>query len=626
MSLRGIIRPLVIAVAATAAVSVPVNAQATGQATGPLPAPPAAGAVAVTFFTPAGGAVPKGATSTSVHVLLGAPASVHHIAVYYRPDAADDSSWELTSTTLTPDSHADPAATSRLFDGTVSLPATAGAYDLEAVAYDTNGVVVGETFADAAVLVTDAGTRFRFSLTYANVNGKASNTVEDNRVGIYRRADGHSWATVGLTTNTGAATTLADPMWSTTTAPALRVKAPATTVRNGTPYVPVDLAPTPASAGFSVIRATSTNTDGNVVSDATVIAIYAQTPASIRVQKTTVSGTTRSFVATVRDSYNLPITGAAVRLAGQATGGGHARVLQTVVTDIDGTASFTGADPITGAARTTGYADGGYLLWADTNLGGSANGSEPTSQVAPLGRATYAAPGKAFFHTDTRIKTAGGTLGDSLAGTRAAAAKGYKWIDNNGQISFANRASKRAGAAKATSPSRLVWVNAHGAPYNPKWLKKGRFETQNWANIRKRKGLRNVLTTFKQNASYGISTEWEVKNIRPFNSPAVLDAAFANLRSAAQTAYGSAWQSRVQVKVLSNLTGGRAYALSILKAAKKYGFTTILLARGTTTRSQIPAWAISYVDYVRGAVSNIYPSTTTSPTSTLTPKAAPSRS
>jgi hypothetical protein len=621
MSLRGIIRPLVIAVAATAAVSIPTSVQAAGS----LPTPPVAGSVAVTFFTPTGGAVPKGVNGTSVHVLLGAPTRVDHIAVYYRPDTADDSSWVLTSTTLTPDSHADPAATSRLFDGTVSLPATAGAYDLEAVAYDSTNTVVGEAFADAAVLVTDSGTRFAFSLTYGNVNGKASNTIEGNRVGIYRRADGHSWATVGLTTNTGTATTLADPMWSTTTTPALRVKAPATTVSGGTTYVPVDLAPTPASAGFAVIRATSTTADGKVVSDAAVIAIYAQTPTSIRVQKTTVSGTTRSFVATVRDSYNLPITGAAVRLAGQATGGGRARVFQTVVTDIAGTASFAGANPITGAAGVAGYADGGYLLWADTDLGGSANGLEPKSQVSPLGRATYAAPGKAFYHSDKHIKTAGGTLGDSLAGTKAAAAKGYKWIDNNAQISFANRASKKAGARKATSPGKLVWVNAHGAPYNPKWLKKGRFETQNWAKIKKRKGLRDVVTTFKQNAAYGISTEWEVKNIRPFNSAAVLDAAFENLRSAAQTAYGSGWQSRVQVKVLSNLTGGRAYALSILKAAKKYGFTTILLARGASTRSQIPVSAISYVDYVRGAVSNIYPSTTTSPTSTLTPKAAPTR-
>ncbi|MFT4264711.1 MAG: hypothetical protein QM572_15105 [Nocardioides sp.] len=618
MSLRGIIRPMAIAVAATAVVIIPTSAQAAGS----LPAPPATGAVAVTFFTPTGGAVPKGLSSTSVHVLLGAPTSVDHIAVYYRPDTGDDSSWVLTSTTLTPDSDADPAATTRLFDGTVSIPATAGTYDLEAVAYDSASAVLGETFADAAVTVTDSGTRFGFTLTYDNVNGHSGNTIAKNRVGIYRRADGHSWATVGLTTTTGTATTLTDPMWSTTTTPALRAGAPATTVRNGTTYVPVDLAPTPASAGFAVIRA-DTIVDGKAASDATVIAIYAQTPASIRVQKTTVSGTSRSFVATVRDSYNLPITGVAVRLAGQATGGGHARVSQAVVSDIDGTAAFTGADATTGAAGTAGYADGGYLLWADTDLGGSANGSEPESQVSPLGRATYAAPGKAFYHSDQRIKTAGGTLGDSLAGTKAAAAKGYKWIDNNGQISFANRASKKAGAKKATSPGKLVWVNAHGAPFNPKWLKKGRFETQNWAKIRKRKGLRDVLTTFKQNAAYGISTEWEVKNIRPFNSAGALDAAFANLRSAAQTAYGSNWQSRVQIKVLSNLTGGQAYGLSILKAAKKYGFTTILLARGASTRSQIPVAAISYVDYVRGAISNIYPSTVTSPTSTLTPQSAP---
>jgi hypothetical protein len=150
-------------------------------------------------------------------------------------------------------------------------------------------------------------------------------------------------------------------------------------------------------------------------------------------------------------------------------------------------------------------------------------------------------------------------------------------------------------------------VNAHGAPFNPRWMKKGRFETRAWNVIRKRRGLRNADMTFQHNAAYRLSVEWEVKDIRPFTSPAALNAAFASLAASARRAYGANWQSRVQVKMLSNLSGGQPFALKVLRYAHAHGFTTILLARGAATRTPIPAAAHAYVDYVRGAQSGLYP-------------------
>jgi hypothetical protein len=155
-------------------------------------------------------------------------------------------------------------------------------------------------------------------------------------------------------------------------------------------------------------------------------------------------------------------------------------------------------------------------------------------------------------------------------------------------------------------PAHLTWVNAHGAPFNPRWLKKGRFETRAWAGLRKHRGLRTVDTTFRQNAAYGLSVEWEVKDIKPFTSTTALNAAFASLAAAARRYYGPGWASRVEVKMLSNLSGGQAFALRVLKVAHAHGFTTIYLARGAATRTQIPASAHLYVDYVRGARAGLY--------------------
>ena len=68
-------------------------------------------------------------------------------------------------------------------------------------------------------------------------------------------------------------------------------------------------------------------------------------------------------------------------------------------------------------------------------------------------------------------------LADSVQGTRAAAARGYTWIDQDGQLSYTTHAGQRRGAARVSLPAHLTWVNAHGAPFLPRWMKKGdRFE------------------------------------------------------------------------------------------------------------------------------------------------------
>jgi hypothetical protein len=70
---------------------------------------------------------------------------------------------------------------------------------------------------------------------------------------------------------------------------------------------------------------------------------------------------------------------------------------------------------------------------------------------------TRPAPGRNFAHLNARIRNAGGTKGDSAAGSREAAGEHYRWIDNNGH-----------------SSSDAWPFNMHGAPFNPMWIRPGR--------------------------------------------------------------------------------------------------------------------------------------------------------
>lgn len=195
---------------------------------------------------------------------------------------------------------------------------------------------------------------------------------------------------------------------------------------------------------------------------------------------------------------------------------------------------------------------------------------------------TARAKGRRFAHLDKAISWAGGILGDSRKGSKQAKAQGYKWIDCDGHLT-----------------ADLVWVNAHGAPYLPAWMDKGdKFEHHKWAEIHKsHKNLRSSAMTFHQNAAYGLSTEWEVKDLHPLTKDAQLKVAFANLAADARAAYGADWQKRVQVKVLTNLGGGLPYAKKVLRHAHEAGFTTMILPRGKARLSKISE---PYITFRRG--------------------------
>jgi hypothetical protein len=208
---------------------------------------------------------------------------------------------------------------------------------------------------------------------------------------------------------------------------------------------------------------------------------------------------------------------------------------------------------------------------------------------------TKSAPGHNFWHDDRRIATAGGIAADSAQGSKDAAAHGRKWIDCDGQLMHRTHAGIKLGRKDRD----VVWVNAHGAPFLPAYIK-GKFEDHAYSSIDAAKhGLRTARETFDDNHQLGLNTEWEVKDLRPFTTKAALDRAMELLAADARTAYGKHWQDHVQVKVLNTLHGGQKYALKVCKAAHKAGFTTMLLNHHHKPVKIGPVRA-RYVDYVRG--------------------------
>lgn len=506
----------------------------------------------------------------------------------------------------------------------------------------------------AAAHLDGSGSGRHGSISLSNASLTVTNPRLGVPLGVFKRKDKHLYAAVlGTTTGstpptatyanratppaptppvvtpstapTGSATptptptpTVAPPTLPAATLPAPAGVFPATGAR--TYAEPVDLTPyigtaSPTSAQIRVA-------DGTGATTTVTTPLYSQTVTAVRVKTASIANGNVVITATATDQYGQPVVGAPVRLAGSVSGTKGPRVNQLGITDALGQVTYRGPGTGTGPAVATGYPNGFYTAYFDHDVDGRRGGQEPEVEVI-RGIVSLAAPGKAFYHNDARIKNAGGVYADAKKGTLAAHAKHYTWIDQDGQLSFRTRAHKVAGAGRVASPTDLVWVNAHGSPFNPKWLKKGRFETHVWNKIRHRSGLRDVAKTLKQDAKYGLSVEWEVKDVQPFTTDAALNAAFSNLATTAQRYYGAAWRSRVQIKVLSNLSGGQAYALNVLKHAHAYGFTTMLLARGKATRTQIPADAQSYVNYVRGANAGDYAyipsSTQNAPVRVVTP-------
>lgn len=193
---------------------------------------------------------------------------------------------------------------------------------------------------------------------------------------------------------------------------------------------------------------------------------------------------------------------------------------------------------------------------------------------------TSRAPGRRVAHYNQRIPNAGGTLGDSRAGSRRANRAGYRWIDNNFHLT-----------------AELHWVNAHGSPFNPQGLVRlgGKFENHKAATLAAAiPGLRSARQAFRQNARLGLSTEAEIKDLHPRASDADLEVAFRRLAVAARLAYGGRWQQRVQVKVLTNLSGGVPYARKVCRHAHAAGFSTIILPRKGARLRRLRGPAITY--------------------------------
>lgn len=189
---------------------------------------------------------------------------------------------------------------------------------------------------------------------------------------------------------------------------------------------------------------------------------------------------------------------------------------------------------------------------------------------------TEHAPNEAFYHNDQHIRSAGGTFGDSKAGTRDAGRKGFHRIDNNGD------AVLRRG--------RLYPVNAHGKPFLPAYIR-DRFTAHKWGPLHlQHPSLRNATRTFRHAKRYlgaHAVVEWEVKDLHPYTSRARLDEYMDHLVHSAQKVWGEDWQAHVVVKVLTNLRGGKPYAMHVLRAAHWAGFQTMVLPRGEWARKPL---------------------------------------
>jgi len=546
---------------------------------------------AVAFYTPVDAQTAR--TTGGVHLLLGTSPTVTSVLLEYSTNDGD--SWSAIGAPATP-------SASGVVDTTWAT-SLSGTVDLRATATLADGGSSSDTV-DDLTLSPSAGTRFTEPNTKDSATGETlCGPFVRPRVKVPRGRAGTcatASAAVPLGFFTSPLTNLTQARVSGRTtstavhrADAPTLDAPAAAAAGAAPSggyfrLPVNLSPAQVAARRAVVRVT----DGTS-SEAVDTPLYAQVVTHVRSTATPYAG--GYLIKTkLADQYGQPVVGAPARLTGYANGS-PTPVNQLVATDVNGEAAFPYVVP----------PNGFYIAVADVDLNGSKAASEPSFETV-VGHLAYAAPGRALYHNNVRTRGAGGTLGDSRRGTANAAARRYQWIDQDGHLAYSTLAARRGGPRQAAQPGRLTWVNAHGAPFNPRWLGRGRFETKVWTGIRRRAGLRNADMTFQQNAARGLSVEWEVKDIRPFARPAVLNAAFASLAASARRAYGPRWQSRVEIKVLSNLSGGQTFALRVLRSAHAHGFTTMYLARGAATRRQIPASAHAYVDYVRGAAGTLY--------------------
>lgn len=167
-----------------------------------------------------------------------------------------------------------------------------------------------------------------------------------------------------------------------------------------------------------------------------------------------------------------------------------------------------------------------------------------------------------------------GYFANSRAGSDHFARLGKNWADNDGHLSAPDE------------QGRCTWIRAHGTP-ETFWLAKGdRFENHTWAELSKKHRrvgaqvyeLGTVRRAFADNHRAGLGTEWDVKNVHPWDTEEILDDAMRRLANHAEDIYGPNWRKLVNVKVLT--TWGLPYALKICRAAHKAGIPTLLSVRG----------------------------------------------
>lgn len=163
-------------------------------------------------------------------------------------------------------------------------------------------------------------------------------------------------------------------------------------------------------------------------------------------------------------------------------------------------------------------------------------------------------------------------VANSERGAVLARDGGYPWVDNDWHLTQHGQ----------------DWGNDHGAP-SRFWFPKGdRMERHTSAEVfamRKTvNGVEHHIRTLREaltdNQRQGRNTEVEVKDVHPWDTPAILDARMAELAQTAAEVYGPNWRRHIVVKVLTNLGGGIPYALKVCRAAHRHGIPTMLLARG----------------------------------------------
>jgi hypothetical protein len=132
------------------------------------------------------------------------------------------------------------------------------------------------------------------------------------------------------------------------------------------------------------------------------------------------------------------------------------------------------------------------------------------------------------------------------------------------------------------------WGNDHGAPLHLFFPKGDRMERHASDDVFGRRvvvngreyHVRRLREALEDNHRHGLDTEIEIKDVRPWATPEIFDARFAEIAAAAAAVYGPDWRRHVVVKVLTNLGGGLRYALKVCRFAHKHGIPTMLLARG----------------------------------------------